>query len=56
VAQSACQNRLSNGRVEQVNTQLRLITRRAVGFRSPHAAIALAMLALGGLCPSLPGR
>jgi hypothetical protein len=33
-----------------------LITRRAFGFHSPHAAIALAMLALGGLCPSLPGR
>ena len=47
---------LSNARIEQVNTQLRLITRRAFGFHSPHAAIALAMLALGGLCPSLPGR
>jgi transposase len=53
---TAIQNRLSNARVEQVNTQLRLITRRAFGFHSPHAAIALAMLALGGLCPPLPGR
>jgi transposase len=49
-------HKLSNARIEQVNTQLRLITRRAFGFHSPHAAIALAMLALGGLCPSLPGR
>ena len=49
-------HKLSNARIEQVNTQLRLITRRAFGFHSPHAAIALAMLSLGGLCPSLPGR
>jgi transposase len=42
--------------VEQLNTQLRLITRRAFGFHSPDAAIALAMLSLGGLCPPLPGR
>ena len=45
-----------NARVEQVNTQMRLITRRAFGFHSPDAAIALAMLSLGGLCPPLPGR
>ena len=54
--ESAIRHELSNARVEQVNTQLRLITRRAFGFHSPHAAIALAMLALGGLCPPLPGR
>ena len=54
--EAAVRHGLSNARVEQVNTQLRLITRRAFGFHSPHAAIALAMLALGGLCPSLPGR
>jgi transposase len=54
--EAAIRHRLSNARVEQVNTQLRLITRRAFGFHSPHAAIALAMLALGGLCPPLPGR
>jgi len=54
--ESALRHGLSNARVEQVNTQIRLITRRAFGFHSPHAAIALAMLALGGLCPSLPSR
>jgi transposase len=54
--EAALRHGLSNARVEQVNTQIRLITRRAFGFHSPHAAIALAMLALGGLCPSLPGR
>ena len=45
--EAAIRNGLSNARVEQVNTELRLITRRAFGFHSPHAAIALAMLALG---------
>ena len=47
---------LSNGLVESVNTKLRLLTRIAFGFPSPEALIALAMLALGGLCPPLPGR
>ena len=46
----------SNARVESVNTRLRLLTRIAFGFKSPHALIGLAMLALGGLCPNLPGR
>ncbi len=46
----------SNAPVEQVNTQIRLITRRGFGYHSPWAVIALAMLSLGGLCPPLPGR
>jgi transposase len=54
--EAAIHNGLSNARVEQLNTQLRLITRRAFGFHSPDAVIALAMLSLGGLCPPLPGR
>jgi hypothetical protein len=33
-----------------------VIHRRAYGFRTPEAMIALGMLALGGLCPELPGR
>jgi len=49
-------HRLSNARTEAVNTTLRLITRRAYGFHSAEALIALAMLTLGGLRPSLPGR
>jgi len=44
----------SNARVEAINTQIRLITRRAYGFHSPKSLIALAMLTLGGLCPPLP--
>jgi len=51
---AAIRHGLSNARIEQVNTQLRLITRRAYGFRTPEALIALAMLSLGGLCPLLP--
>ncbi|MGH2851838.1 MAG: ISL3 family transposase [Solirubrobacteraceae bacterium] len=51
---AAIQHSLSNARVEQVNTQIRLITRRAFGFHSANALIALAMLTLGGLCPPLP--
>jgi transposase len=47
---------LSNGLVESVNTKIRVITRMAFGFRNPRALIALAMLALGGLRPPLPGR
>lgn len=54
--EAALRHGLSNARVEQANTQLRLIIRRAFGFHSYQAPIALAMLALGGLCPSLPGR
>ena len=45
---------LSNARVEQLNTQIRLIARRAFGFHSPRPLIALAMLTLAGLCPPLP--
>jgi transposase len=50
------EHQLSNALVESVNTKLRLITRTAFGFHDPHALIGLAMLALGGLCPPLPGR
>jgi hypothetical protein len=46
--------RLSNARVEAINIQIRLITRRAFGFHSPGALIAPAMLALADLCPPLP--
>jgi transposase len=49
-------HRLSNARIEAINTTLRLICRRAYGFHSAHALIALAMLTLGGLRPPLPGR
>jgi transposase len=51
---AAIEHGLSNARVEAINTQIRLITRRAFGFHSADALIALAMLSLAGLCPSLP--
>jgi transposase len=54
--EAALTNNFSNARVEQVNTQIRLITRRGFGYHSQEAVIALAMLTLGGLCPPLPGR
>jgi transposase len=47
---------LSNGLIESVNTKLRLLTRMAFGYADPHALIGLGLLALGGLCPPLPGR
>ena len=53
---AAIEHGLSNGRIESVNTKIRLITRVAFGFRSPEALIALAMLNLGGHRPVLPGR
>lgn len=52
--EAAIRHGLSNARIEQVNTQLRLIARRAYGFHTPQALIALAMLSLAGLCPPLP--
>jgi transposase len=51
---AAIKNGLSNARVEAINTQIRMITRRAFGFHTPDALIALAMLSLAGLCPPLP--
>lgn len=54
--EAALHHSLSNARVEQVNTQIRLIIRRGFGYHSPDAVIALAMLTLGALCPPLPGR
>jgi transposase len=51
---AAIEHGLSNARVEAINTQIRLITRRAFGFHSADALIALAMLTLADLCPGLP--
>lgn len=47
---------VNNARSESANTKIRLIARRAFGFHSAKALIALSELTLGGLCPSLPGR
>jgi transposase len=54
--EAALRHSLSNGLIESVNTKLRAITRAAFGFHGPGPLIALGMLALGGLRPTLPGR
>jgi transposase len=53
---NAVEHGLSNARSEATNTHLRLLTRRAYGYHSPEALIAIADLTRGGLCPPLPGR
>ena len=52
---AALEHGLSQGLIESTNTKIRLPC-IAFGFRSPEALIALAMLALGGHRPALPGR
>lgn len=50
------EHRLSNALVESTNTKIRLLTRVAFGFHGPKPLMALALLALGGHPPHLPGR
>lgn len=45
---------ISNGRVEGLNTKVRLIIRRAYGFHTADAALALVMLACGPINLELP--
>ncbi len=47
---------LSNARSEATNTHIRALTKRAYGYHSPEALIAMAMLTRGGLKLQLPGR
>ena len=44
---AAIQLGINNGRAEGINNVVRLIVRRAFGFHSPQAALALVMLARG---------
>jgi hypothetical protein len=53
---AAIEHRLSNALIESTNTKVRLIIRRAFGFHSAKAIIALAMLTLDGHQPALPDR
>ena len=53
---AALDSNLSNALIESTNTKIRLLTRIAFGFHGPEPLIALAMLALGGHTPTLPGR
>jgi transposase len=50
------EHELSNARSEATNVHLRVLTRRAYGYHSPEALIAMAMLTRGGLKLELPGR
>jgi len=50
------EHNLSNALIESTNTKIRLLQRVAFGFADAHALIALAMLALSGHKPALPGR
>lgn len=51
---NAIEHGVSNGRVEGMNTKVRLIIRRAYGFHSADAALALVMLAAGPVNLQLP--
>lgn len=51
---NAIEHGISNGRVEGLNTKVRLITRRAYGFHSADAALALIMLGAGPIKLELP--
>lgn len=51
---NALEHDISNGRVEGLNTKVRLIIRRAYGFHTADAALALVMLACGPINLQLP--
>lgn len=51
---NALEQGISNGRVEGLNTKVRLIIRRAYGFHTADAALALVMLACGPINLELP--
>ena len=48
--------RLTNARVESMNTKIRLLIRRAYGFHSVEALRAMILLCLAGYARPLPGR
>jgi transposase len=47
---------LSNGRLEALNSKVRLISHRAYGFHSPNALIAMIYLCCAGIQIALPHR
>lgn len=51
---AAIQRGLSNGRHEGLNNKIRTMTRRAYGFHTPEAALALIMLTCGPTTLTLP--
>ncbi|MFE3938433.1 transposase, partial [Streptomyces goshikiensis] len=53
---NALTHQLTNARVESMNTKIRLLIRRAYGFRSVEALRAIILLCLAGYARPLPGR
>jgi transposase len=53
---NALTHQLTNARVESMNTKIRLLIRRAFGFRSVEALRAIILLCLAGYTRPLPGR
>ncbi len=52
---NAVEHRIANGRVQgRLNTKVRLIVRRAYGFHSADAAVALVMVGAGPIDLKLP--
>jgi len=51
---NAIEHGISNGRVEGLNNKVRLIIRRAYGFHTADAALALVMLGAGPINLQLP--
>jgi len=51
---NAVEHAISNGRVEGLNTKVRLMMRRGYGFHSAEAALALVMLSCGPINLRLP--
>jgi transposase len=51
---AAIRRGLSNARVEALNNRVRLIIRRAYGFHSAQAALALVLLGCGPITLRLP--
>jgi transposase len=47
---------ITSALAENTNTHISVLARRAYGFHSPEALIAMIELTRGGLCPRLPGR
>jgi transposase len=47
---------LSNGRLEALNSKVRLLSHRAYGFHSPNALIAMIYLCCAGIQIALPHR
>ena len=53
---AAIEMNLSNGRLEALNSKVRLLSHRAYGFHSANALIAMIYLCCGGVQIALPHR